>query len=380
MSRAPLIVVMVLMSVLGRAAAAPRNPHLDPATVTGGCAACHQGHGAARTPMLPGSQKQLCLSCHGSIAETGRRTGEGAIAASARPVLLGAMDAKLYAHPLDTDASAAGANVVTCTSCHSPHRGGGDERLDAREQKRSARDPSKAEFELCGSCHGREGGRRSHVARELDPNNRSFHPVEAPALDRAPSVGAAVSGGRISCTDCHGNDDPQGPRGPHASNVQFILKADYRQSDGPESAQAFALCYGCHDRKQVLEADPHATHVGVRGASCRNCHDGHGSVSNRALIHIGQDESLQQLLPSLSTRRLEFVSDRPGTGECYLTCHGVDHAPKSYGTKSVMAEMPHVGGSPFVAAPPPPFFGGLLPPPIHHPEREREPRPRGRKQ
>ncbi len=118
-----------------------------------------------------------------------------------------------------------------------------------------------------------------------------------------------------------------------------------------------------------MEAVPHATHVGVRRAACRNCHDGHGSVSNRALIHIGQKESLQQVLPSLSTRRLEFVSDRPGIGECYLTCHGVDHAPKSYGTKSVIAEMPPVGGSPFPAAQPP-SLGGLLPAPIRDPERE----------
>jgi len=379
MSRAALILVLILMSVSGRAVAASRNPHIDPSTVTGGCPACHRGHGAGSTPMLPGSQKQLCLSCHGSIGETGRRTGEGAIAPGARPVLLGGLDAKLYTHPLDADASAAGANVVTCTSCHSPHRGARDERLNLREQKRSTRDPSQNEFELCESCHGREGGRRSEVARELDPNNRSFHPVEAPALDRAPSVFAAVSGGRISCTDCHGNDDPRGPRGPHGSNVQSILKAEYRQSDGPESEKAFTLCYGCHDRKRVLESAPHATHVGARGAACSNCHDGHGSVSNRALIHIGQGDSLQQLLPSLSTRRLEFASDRPGTGECYLTCHGVDHAPKSYGTKPVKAEMPAVGGSPFVD-PPPPFLGGLLPPPIHHPEREREPRRRGRKQ
>lgn len=109
---------------------------------------------------------------------------------------------------------------------------------------------------------------------------------------------------------------------------------------------------------------------------CRNCHDGHGSVSNRALIHIGQDESLQQVLPSLSTGRLEFVSDRPGIGERYLTCHGVDHAPKSYGTKSMMAEVAPVGGSPFLAAPPP-SLGGLLPAPIHNPERE--PGLRGRK-
>lgn len=376
MSRAPLILSVVVMAVFGPATAGSRNPHLDPASVTGGCAACHQGHGAPRSPMLPGSQKQLCLSCHGSMAENGRRTAEGSLAPSARPALLGAMTAKLYAHPIDADATGAGANVVTCTSCHSPHRGTRNERLDSHEAKRSPRDPSEAEFELCEGCHGMEGGRRTLIARKLDPNNRSFHPVEAPAPDRAHSVSPALSGGRIACTDCHGNDDRQGPRGPHASNVPFILNADYRQSDGPESEQAFALCYGCHDRKQVLEAEPHATHVGIRGAACRTCHDGHGSVANRALVHIGEDESLQQVLPSLSAGRLAFVSDRAGTGECYLTCHGVDHAPKSYGTQSVMADVPPVGGPPIPAAAPMSPSG---PRPTLIDRLEREPKPRERR-
>lgn len=373
MSRAPLMTAIVAFLLVGHPATA-RNPHLDPASVSGGCAACHQGHGAPRSPMLPGSQKQLCLSCHGSLAEMSRRAAAGVIAANARPALLGATSGQLYAHPIDESATAAGANVVTCTSCHSPHRGAPDEKLGPREARRSPRDPAETEFELCGSCHGLDAGRRSRIARKFDPNNRSFHPVEAPAADGVPSVAAAASGGRIGCTDCHGNDDRQGPRGPHASNVPSILKAEYRQSDGPESQQAFALCYDCHKREKVLEDELHTNHVGIRGSACRTCHDAHGSLSNRALIHIGEDETLQEVLPSLRAGRLEFVSDRRGAGDCYLTCHGIDHAPKSYGT--ALADVPSLSGAPPAFTAPPRAIGRPRPGRIDRPERE--PRPRDR--
>ena len=35
--------------------------------------------------------------------------------------------------------------------------------------------------------------------------------------------------------------------------------------------------------------------------------------------------------PSASTGRLLYVSNAAGTGSCYLTCHGFDHAPAEYG-------------------------------------------------
>ena len=35
--------------------------------------------------------------------------------------------------------------------------------------------------------------------------------------------------------------------------------------------------------------------------------------------------------PSMSTGRLEFNSIGAGSGSCYLTCHGYDHGPSTYG-------------------------------------------------
>lgn len=374
MSRSSLIGRLFAFMLLAAFASRPamaRNPHLDLSTVSGGCAACHQGHGMAQSPMLPAAQKQLCLSCHGSLSDVARNSAAGLMSPAARPPLVGDALGKLFSHALTADALAAGPNVVTCTSCHSPHRGRTEERAGI-EVKRSTRDPSQAEFELCTPCHGRSSvGRRSGISQKFDPNNRSYHPVEAPANERSSSVQASAAGHRIACTDCHGNDDRNGSRGPHGSNEPFLLRAKYRDSDGTESPQAFELCYGCHDRKKILQTPLHARHV-ARQAACRTCHDSHGSVSNRALVHIGENNSLQQVLPSPSTGKLAFLSDAPGSGQCYLTCHGVDHGPKSYGSIAAAAGSP-LTPFPLLGQPPVsmPQLGGERERPRHEVERPR---------
>ncbi len=324
MPRTALIIVLIA------AAAYARNPHIDPAMVTGGCPSCHQGHGVAESPMMRGAQKEVCYSCHGSFGDLARSVAAGSVSPSARPPLVGDAFAQIYSHPISAEAASADGKVMTCTSCHSPHRSAPDV-PPGRGGKRSPRSVDEAEFDLCESCHGRTAGQRSAVARQFDPNNRSFHPVEAPAAGHSDSA-AGLSGQMISCTDCHGNDKPGGARGPHGSSTPALLRASYRTTPGNESPKAFELCYSCHVRQKVLAGTIHASHVTGRGAACQTCHSGHGSVSNRALIHIGEGESLQQVLPSASTGRLAYVSDAPGTGQCYLTCHGVDHAPKTYGT------------------------------------------------
>ena len=36
-------------------------------------------------------------------------------------------------------------------------------------------------------------------------------------------------------------------------------------------------------------------------------------------------------MPSTQEGRLEFQSEAPAPGACYLTCHGYDHGPEEYG-------------------------------------------------
>jgi len=345
MSRAALTFGLAL--VLGAAPiealrASRLNPHLDPGIVLAGCPACHEGHGVPRSPMLPAVQKGLCLTCHGTKGSLDQMVAGGAVSVDARPPLLATTLGLPSVHPIDNGVfSASDRLAVTCSSCHSPHRSMPADRQGPRPAGRrlpSPRDPNEAEFELCESCHGNGGATtqsRTDISRLFDPNNRSYHPVEAPARESSPSVLSPLSGREINCTDCHGNDDPAGRRGPHGSRVAPLLGFRYVKSDdAAESPDTYALCYDCHDRNRLLSGSlfpEHGEHITDVKASCSTCHNPHGSVPHRALIRFGEDTTSTGVSVSSSTGRLDFVSEEPGSGSCWLSCHGVDHGPKSYG-------------------------------------------------
>lgn len=315
---------------------------MDPGLVPAGCAACHKGHGVSRSPMLPQPQAEVCLACHGSGSSRDQQAMRGNVGVGARPALLSSVFAKPYAHPLTRGAfSQQEPGAIVCTSCHSPHRGLREQPtgpLPSGQRRLSPKDPARFEFELCESCHG-SGGRVTQslldVSRLLNPGNRSYHPVEAPALESSASVLPSLTGQQVNCTDCHGNDDTRGPRGPHGSSVPFLLRAPYSTLDGSaESPASYGLCYTCHSREGVLSTPgfpEHRKHIVELRASCATCHNAHGSVANRALIRFGEETFVAGVSASAQAGRLAFVSDGPGSGACFVTCHGRDHAPETYG-------------------------------------------------
>jgi len=318
------------------------NPHVNPSHLPGGCSSCHAGHGDPGSRMLPGPQRDVCLRCHGTQAKLDLEIDKGNLASTSRPTLLEAVLELPFRHPTGDDSSSKkGVEGAACTSCHSPHRSPANRTLGSSAlpgRKVSGRDPSKLEYETCQTCHGNQGVKtqdREDLSRLLSPNNPSFHPVEAPAISRSPSLPMEMSGKTINCTDCHGNSDPDGPRGVHGSSVRYLLSEQYSTTDGvPESPDTYALCYDCHDREVVLNSrrfPEHRSHVISAMASCATCHDPHGSPDNRALIRIAKDTKLTGISPSISTGILAFESAVPGSGSCSLTCHGFDHAPESYG-------------------------------------------------
>ncbi|HXG57535.1 MAG TPA: cytochrome c3 family protein [Thermoanaerobaculia bacterium] len=342
MPRAALMVLAVAAATTAIAGSGKPHPHLDPTVVRAGCPACHAGHGVSRSPMLPASEKQICLRCHDDQAGLSQQVARSVVSADARPPLLGTTLGKASGHPLSADALPGGGDAtVVCSSCHASHRSAPGGRGVAGTKRHSPKDERRFEYELCESCHGGGSVTRSRIARLVDPANRSYHPVEAPGSTRSPSVLPSLAGREINCTDCHGNDDPTGPGGPHASNVPPILRDAYRTVDGAaESENAFALCYRCHDRKALMERSTfplHDSHVVGAKTSCATCHDAHGSVSNRALIRFG--DSGTGVSPSVTTGRLAFVSDGSGSGECYINCHGVEHGPKGYGSAPVKTSI-----------------------------------------
>ena len=332
----------LVASVLAAAVSAPADdPHLNEAYLPAGCPTCHRGHGVSRSPMLPGPQAELCLSCHGTRADIDRQVARGQLSPAARPALVGRALQLPSTHPLTRGAvSSQGTRTVTCTSCHSAHRGM-TERPSATPAGRplvSPKQPDRLEYELCESCHGSGGSASSDltdISRLLSPSNPSYHPVEAPAQERSASTVLQLQGRQINCTDCHGNSEPGDGRGPHGSRERPLLRAGYATMDGTgESASAFALCYRCHSREWLLGGRGggwHQRHIVDVRASCATCHDPHGSVQNRALIRFGLDVRSASVSPSLKTGRLEFVSETGGQGLCYLTCHGRDHAPEAFG-------------------------------------------------
>lgn len=320
------------------------DPHLDPTLVPEGCAACHRGHGAPGSPMLPAVQTETCLSCHDTQARRDLAAMRGAVRGGSRARLLSRALTQAFTHPLTAGAySASEVGAVTCTSCHSPHRGMARSSSDSSrrvvgKRRASLRNPGRFEFQMCGRCHGGEAagtGDVLNMSRLHNPNNRSFHPVEAPALHRSPSVLPELSGRAVNCTDCHGNSDPSGPRGPHGSGVRHILKTPYTTVDGrEESLSAYGLCYSCHDRAKVLDSPlfpSHRLHVVEQRTSCVTCHNPHGSVRNRALIRFGDEPAPAGVSPSTTTGQLGFASAVAGSGSCALTCHAHDHGPSAYG-------------------------------------------------
>lgn len=336
------------------------NPHLDFSKILVGCQGCHKGHGTPRSPMLASPQSQLCQSCHGTEGDLAQLVAKGVIAPDSRPPLLASVLAQAYRHPMTQDAfSRYDANAVTCTSCHSPHRAMPSKpaaAIPSGLKQRSPNDPTRFEYEMCEGCHGSAGvttQSRTDMSRLLNPNNRSFHPIEATAVERSPSVGVALTGKEINCTDCHGNSDAAGPRGPHGSGVQYILRANYPTADGSaETATTYALCYRCHDRDKLLNGSAfpeHGKHITEIKATCATCHNAHGSVNNRALIRFGEETNLAGVSPSAKTGKLAFVSTGSGSGACYLTCHGEDHAPESYGSAKLVVKR---GGDPLSALAP----------------------------
>ena len=352
MPRSPIrhlfVCVLLIPSAFGFAASV--NPHVDPSLNPGSCRSCHAGHGQSGSPMLPSAQRELCFNCHGSPARIQGMVARGLLSGSARPTQLDITFDLPYAHPITIEAfSRREMGAVTCTSCHAPHRGNPQALESAEptgERRLSPRNPSRFEFELCQDCHGSGGASTqdlTDISRLLVPENRSFHPVQAPTVDSSPSVIPSLAGREINCTDCHGNSNPGGPRGPHGSVVPFMLRANYTTVDGAqERPSSYALCYKCHRRQIVLDSPvfpEHGKHIVDEESSCATCHNPHGAVTNRALIRFGEEVFVAGVSPSVKTGRLEFISDGPGSGACYLTCHGEDHSPEAYGSMKLMLEL-----------------------------------------
>jgi predicted CXXCH cytochrome family protein len=312
-----------------------------------GCQNCHRSHAAPRGARLlrDAREHRVCLACHdGKVAAVNLENDF--LKPSAHPV-----DGTDWTHEPGEEAASMPRHV-TCVDCHNPH-----EVSSARAGPATARgwlrgvagvnesglavSEANYEYDVCFKCHGvrdqatplsivRADNNRN-VRSELSQGNPSHHAVTAPG--RKPSMSGFEPGysalSVVDCTECHN---------PHGSEFGPMLERSYEMSDvTPESFLSYELCYKCHNRGFLINDQantfPHRLHVQGANAPCATCHDAHGSRQNEHLINFMLVDPSGNIVvsPSSSTGRLEYTSNRgAGTGECYLACHGVDHAPLAY--------------------------------------------------
>lgn len=324
-------------------------------TITGHstCNSCHQPHTAPSGPYLlrAANATETCLRCHdGSVA------GAPNIRADVN---------KAWNHdtnsPVDPDGEPR--DHASCTSCHSPHtmtQGSGVApnvhpnfgQISGVNASGSPITVATMEAEACFRCHADNNTRQPLVTRRIVQNNTrvefatgavSFHPVltsrnnlDVPSL-RAPYTTSSI----IYCSDCHGSDTGtnvggSGANGVHGSNFRPLLNARYEMTDNTsESPAAYALCYRCHDRANILDDrsfKEHKKHIVEERTPCSVCHDGHGISSAQG--NITSNSSLINFATGIvqpnSNGRLEFRDLGRFRGECNLRCHGENHNAEGY--------------------------------------------------
>jgi predicted CXXCH cytochrome family protein len=352
------------------------------------CENCHQPHSAPgrRRLLHQATEEGNCFACH-----------SGTVAASTKN--LQTEFNKSYRHPVTNtngthdprEPGVVSARHVECVDCHNPHstRAGGTNPPGPISGVRGLSitntevNPATYEYQICFRCHGDSTNKpapyttrmitENNTRVEFNTANPSYHPVagpgrnpNVPSLQGAPFVGLPGplnTGSTISCSDCHNNNTgPRaggtGPNGPHGSTYRSLLVRQYVTTDNTtESASNYALCYNCHNRTSILgnQSFPlHSFHVGGGGggmgggmgnvnAPCNVCHDPHGfptnTSSNGKLINF--DRSV--VSPS-SSGILRYQSTGTFAGTCYLTCHGQNHNPCTYGGGGGGGGMCGMGG------------------------------------
>lgn len=303
--------------------------HLNRSNAPQGCNSCHKGHGKRGTLMLDVPKEELCFKCHGPQKKGMNEEAKSDMYSvfmkrSNHPVIQTAQ----YHVSGETlpEKSPSTRRHVSCDDCHNVHLSTKDKAIRGTRgysRKALVKDVQRA-YEVCYLCHSDSANlppNAYNVALKFDPTSTSFHPIETHGKNRrVPSLKSPWStGSTIDCSDCHGNDDRMGPKGPHGSKYLHLLKANYTVESGPESFFAYDLCYECHKRESILNDESfalHKRHVVYAAVSCSACHDPHGSRDYDNLISF----DVKIVYPN-SIGQLNYMKFLPGKPRCFLSCH-----------------------------------------------------------
>ena len=400
---------------------------------------------AKRSPSSLGSQSTLCLSCHDG---TGSNKNVAAQYALVRPINTPATR-EYYSHDA-VDANPVVAHTESklnefggvsnrhseCSDCHNAHQATAVASADSTQTATgwdttrrlagvsgvsvvNSFTPGAAptytflsgvdtnvvpanlvtrEYQLCFKCHSgfttltsNAGLKLSQYALdkaiEFNPNNPSFHPVEAPGKNTTTAMAASLAGTSpyklwnftvgqtVRCLNCHASSQTPGtaplPRpgsalAPHTSVNRGILIRNYRDrllkpfsgTDFAYSAGDFALCYVCHAEAPFVDGTStatnfnlHAKHISLlapvfavvgtdidtpgdgRGkATCAECHYRLHSTTNKVGAQVVDGTRLVNFAPNVQPNGPVFswtakVGNK--SGSCTLTCHGHAHTSRS---------------------------------------------------
>jgi predicted CXXCH cytochrome family protein len=323
--RVVLFLIYVFFAVLvfsHRSDAVPT--HLDKSKMKRGCSTCHKSHGKRGTAMLESAKEDQCFKCH-SPRGMHKDIYSVIIKPSSHPIiqtsryhvsgeLLPERDSSLPRH-------------ASCYDCHNVHRSESTNSVKGVRGYSGRGAKIKrlvSEYELCYNCHSDSANLSGqNISLDFIPSNASFHPVETYGKNSfVPSlIRGFTSSSLIKCSDCHGNDDPSGPKGPHGSVFAPILQSRYERNPGPESPSTYALCYQCHNRTSILNDESfkaHKVHIVFNQISCAQCHgNSHGSSLYSNLIDFDTT-----FATSNSSGEFSFSpSAGSGTPRCLLSCH-----------------------------------------------------------
>jgi predicted CXXCH cytochrome family protein len=343
-----IILLITPFSIYSESLSFTGSPHGDKTKLPKGCRSCHKGHGVINTPMLPESKDVFCFRCHGDNLNIEKVKNEGKLAIQIKLSDLQREFEKTYHHPIEKtgihrydetfpEKDTSKQRHAECGDCHHHHFVQKNNKFSGvigLTREGVMVESIKSEYELCFKCHSYSANLPAdqiNKAELFNVSNASFHPVVTQGKNNfVPSlISPLTASSIIKCTNCHNNDDPLGPKGPHGSNYRHILAKNFSVNDGAESSFEYELCYSCHRRTSILGNESfkhHNLHISTAGASCRTCHNPHGSNQNTHLIDIANSTSVS---PS-SSGRMEFADFGIRSGQCFLTCHGKNHNPAVY--------------------------------------------------
>jgi hypothetical protein len=295
----------------------------------GNCNNCHTPHGYDDgSGLIPhmlfqrdgeAGNEMGCYSCHGENPAAGTYNIKAEATKTYRHPI-GDYDGRHAVDESGTTAFGPDNRHAECVDCHNPHTVGSGSliwgsdalygvwgvmpswwpALDGMEiaswtEWKPPAYPNGAEYEgqICLKCHSNYGGWSEEffdyttrdIAREINPNNLSGHPIAGTQNDSArppleawaeinPPWAYNVGNTHMLCTDCHGNDAGVRPKGVHGSSKPHMLKAE------PGTDRHYWIKT---DTDQWFRLNNRDAQWHIDKLFCLNCH----TVANDNLAHSG---------------------------------------------------------------------------------------------